>query len=207
MTFEPTIEESRKEVPVPTVKVVELQETGYKPNFKYPKGFIRWKGITYEEEKTRIDYDIEEDDIDWLNKINSESQIKLTEDELEKIIDRLEKATGFSQTLVPLNTVYEILPEFKDKADLLKKAYVYWRQKRMSRVGKYYPCGRPLIQNFEVDPDPDDTNPYVAFRPRVSEKPPRKVIFLKKEIYTYSKIGKKKFTGIIEKIKTNEKRF
>ncbi len=102
----------------------------------------------------------------------------LTNTDLELFIDRFEKVTGFEkQSLPTLDDMLSNREEIRNKTShtLLYDVYQYWKQKRLSRMyeydeKKYSNVGKPLLFQYEVPPDIDNPNPYVAFRPREREK-------------------------------------
>lgn len=177
-----TKSEKVKQIPTPVVRIKEIPNYVPLQNFRFPPGYIKYWGKTYDEEKTHVYYDLDDSDFEWLQNFNKNSQDqKLTEDEFELGIDRFEKATGFSTELVSISKAMQSIPQsLRDsKPKAMKKLYWYWKKKRLERISKQYPtCGKPLLEQFEIEPDPNDLNPNVAFRPREKEKPIRKVFII-----------------------------
>jgi hypothetical protein len=119
---------------------------------------------TYEEEKNNVLYDLEMDDFDWLSKN------KIKENEMEYLMDLFEKETGYSDELISLNQMDSNKMNSFDSR-VIQSVHSYWKKKRQSRVDKWYPIhGRPLLNEYETPPDPNDLSPNIAFRPRVEEK-------------------------------------
>lgn len=193
-------------IPVPEIKekegrVKDLGETRVE-KYEKPFGYIRYFK-TYNDEINEILYDMEEDDFDFLKKLNSGTNYQLTEKNFELMISKFEKETKFSSELIDISRIIHLF-EFPHK--IIKKTYQYWKDKRLKRISKQYPkCGKPLLCEFEIPPDQNDLNPNIAFRPR--EKPLKKKI---NEIDSFEKLNqlKKDFENlksIIECIKEREK--
>lgn len=205
------------EIPVPVAREVEdikaPANAATNTPFKPPHYYIKHTGPSIEEEWDHVDYDMEEDDEAIVK------MLKVSPDDFEMFIDRLEKINGYRPNLVTYKELKSIIEEghhrfarpdslltrlYQDQPAVLKRLYDYWRQKRLKRRNaerpvvstnnakldsallnikrkEYYPnCGMPLVQQYETQPEMEDLNPYVAFRPREKTQP-RKV--MEKKIY------------------------
>lgn len=196
------------EIPVPIAREVEsVAPANASAPFKPPHYYIKYTGPSIDEEWERVEYDMEEEDEPIVK------MLKLSPDDFEMFIDRMEKINGFRPQLVSYKELKSIIEEgqhrfarpdalltrlYQEQPTVLKRLYDYWRQKRLKRRyaerpvistnnakldsallnikrKEYYPnCGMPLIQQYETQPEMEDLNPYVAFRPREKTQP-RKV--------------------------------
>ncbi|KAJ3442925.1 enhancer of polycomb-like protein [Anaeramoeba flamelloides] len=104
-----------------------------------------------------VDYELDELDLVWLdsfnekiekqaiqNKKNNNSALETTpnvlhETEFEYIIDRLEKATGYSLKLISLK---DFLSQFSEFGGHIKEIYLYWVEKRKK-------LGEPLLFEYK----------------------------------------------------------
>jgi hypothetical protein len=160
--YEP--EEQEPYVPIPEVKeadskVVDLGEQG-ESSFTRPPTYIRYFQ-TWEQERNQIEYDMEETDFDFCK---SHSLNPL---DFEYLINVYERETGTSPDLIEWH-------ELRGMKSSTRYIFNYWRDRRFSRISRYYPkCGKPLITNYEIPPDPNDSSPFMVFRPR-EDKPPKK---------------------------------
>lgn len=170
-------------VPIPeidiAVPVVKEVDNPIIPKFKRTNIFIRFREKTLEEEKRQIEYDLDSSDDEWLSSVVNRERSLLSENDFEAVIDRFEKRTGFSRELPDFSEMPAI-PNISN--ELLRKIYDYWRAKRLARTSKktrkLYPCGKPLLVQFEVPPPFDNNDPLVPFRPREKDRYSRKVLFL-----------------------------
>jgi hypothetical protein len=178
-------ETSLENIDITVPVVVTLKNRSLDRKFTHPKHYIRYMANSYNKEKEQVDYDLDEQDDEWLIQSRNtwmDDDGKITEEEFELFIDRFEKATGLVKHALP--TLHEILEEHADLREItsdkaLERVYEYWKNKRHSRIFEYDEnlytnVGKPLLPHFEVPPDIDNPNPYVAFRPREREKPGKK---------------------------------
>lgn len=109
---------------------------------------------------------------------NEQARPKLLSEELELMIDIMEKATGF-ETIITVNEaekaivkkIPNLLQTFPTRArsgiiafkHVVQDVYSYWVQKRSK-------LKRPLLRRFWPVTASDDTNPHLVFRPREKEK-------------------------------------
>ncbi|KAL0481505.1 hypothetical protein AKO1_011204 [Acrasis kona] len=174
------------DIPVPVVIVHEETRRAVDNShpFKLPRHYIRYMGKSYEKQLQQIDYDLDEFDEEWLEehaRSIKKQDDAISESDFEFLIDRFERVTHFQKSLPTLQEMTEANPDVKESCSdkTLRKVYDYWQNRRRSRmypndVDLYQNIGKPLLMDFELAPDMDDTNPYVAFRPREREKPGRK---------------------------------
>lgn len=164
--YEP--EDQEAFVPIPEVKeaeskVKDLGEQG-ESTFVRPSTYIKYFQ-SFEEENKEILYDMDDEDLEFSSKYG------INAIEFEYLMDQFERETSFSPDLVE----WHELPQHVTKYVNARLVYQFWRDKRYSRICKYYPrCGRPLLTNYEIPPDPNDTSPFQVFRPREDKPPKRK---------------------------------
>eukprot|EP01080_Neovahlkampfia_damariscottae_P003473 gene3473-6122_t len=153
-----------KFIPIPDTAIVEIEETR-KSDFVNKNGYIKYIK-TFDDEKRSVLYDLEEDDFEWLSKNE-----QLKDDEMELLMDIFEKETGLSDELIEFDEINFDSYKTIESKKLKKKVYDHWRKKREKRIEKLYPkCGRPLLGEYEIPPDPNELSPNIAFRPRLDEK-------------------------------------
>ena len=149
--------------------------------YRVPRSYIRYKRKDYDEE---IEFVIDREDEEWyqktrfgpLAKDETESRSVLPLGMLERMLDLLEKLTGFDTIVTRDQAEKEILRQLpvldrmfprKDGGVTAKQVimdvYGYWVQKRSK-------LKRPLLRRFWPVTASDDTNPHLVFRPRQKEK-------------------------------------
>lgn len=146
------------EIPIPDIKedeskVVDHGERG-DSSFVRPNTYIRFFE-SWQFEKDQILYDMDDRDFDFIKKHN------IPGNDMESLIDLFEKETAFSDELIDFQSLGSLSNPYA------RTVFQYWKERRLSRCGRYYPrCGKPLLNHFELPPDPNDENPLGVFRPR-----------------------------------------
>jgi len=145
-------------IPIPNVRKV----TDYEQSYKHVKQFNRpYNYIEYDDTMTEglghlIEYDLDDEDIQFLEEINEEEEI-LTEDKFEFIVDMLEKESfyNFNGEVPSFQDVEKILRTVP--LEVMTAVYSYWKNRRME--------GHPLIPRFSLmRSDLALSSPYYAFR-------------------------------------------
>ncbi|CAL8106431.1 unnamed protein product [Calicophoron daubneyi] len=150
------------DVKIPVPDVVDCDEAYQK---LYPGGFVLPKQLVHirtvvlaEDEPT--EYDMDTEDEEWLSK----SELGITPEKFEAMIDRLERGCG--QKVMNLEEAKYLL---QDDPSLVIAVYDYWLNKRVQ-------CRTPLL--FSVRQERRDggsnSDPYVAFRRRSEKMQTRK---------------------------------
>lgn len=188
---------------MPTIVNVTSYERDVPATYQLPRAYVRHCRPSETEVENTVEYNLDEEDEIWLEnqplfglKINRRKSgdnahgntvLKpiLTLTIFERMIDVLEKATGFD-TIITLNqaehlilgkipSILRVFPSSHvNKGEQKKKdivtvktvvdsIYNYWVQKR-SKLKK------PLLRKFWPVTATNDTNPHQVFRPREKEK-------------------------------------
>lgn len=149
-------------IPTPTFKIVEEPE---EPPFERKTSYYHFHIPTQDELDAMVEYDLDDSDCEWLEQYNKELKggRRLSEDGLEFIIDRLEKAHCYSKskalTQVQAEKVLAEDSTHKVPPNHVGPVYKHWMKKRKGRK-------QPLLERFHEPPAFDDPSPLVAFRPR-----------------------------------------
>ena len=180
----------KHDIPVPLIRTVGSYECDVSAEYQAPLSYVRSHRPSPEELKEKLEYVLDAEDETWLNNnpkfggkndkkdANGHPLPRLSRDMLEKMIDILEKETGFDSIItthkaeevfrVQLPEFYRLFPSKPRNGvvatkHVLNDVYSYWMQKR-SRLK------RPLFRRFWPVTSLDDTNPHLVFRPREKEK-------------------------------------
>ncbi|GFR40774.1 hypothetical protein Agub_g1388 [Astrephomene gubernaculifera] len=172
-----------KEIPVPEVRIVPGYTREYLPLFRIPETYIRGKGGLGWSREDSCEYDLDNEDEDWLEGFNARGANRLSDERFELMLWRLELANAeANQRLMSepgYATDWRMLPAAvaainnmtRDEAlSVLRKhvcardaillaVYEYWRGKRER-------WGKPILRRLQAPTNPSDTNPYNVFRPR-----------------------------------------
>jgi enhancer of polycomb-like protein len=199
---------AKLEIPTPNIIDVEDYDKHIPANYQPPVSYVRYSRSTTDELVVALEYVIDAEDEVWLlnntkfggsagrnpppptkadsitgtsdeqRKVVTTPRPKLPLDYLERMMDVMEKATGFETIITVdeaerriLHMLPDLLYRFPTKAragittlkHVLQDVYTYWVQKRSK-------LKRPLIRRFWPVTASDDTNPHLVFRPREKEK-------------------------------------
>lgn len=184
-----TTSKIKQDIPVPLIRGVGSYAKDVSSCYEIPLSYVRYHRPTVEEFKETLEYVLDAEDEAWLeNNVRFGGAVKTTDDShppsrlsmelFERMIDILEKETGFDSIITTnkAEVVFrEQLPELFDlfphkprsgvvaTKHVLNDVYTYWMQKR-SRLK------RPLLRKYWPVTSLDDTNPHLVFRPREKEK-------------------------------------
>ena len=188
----------KHDIPVPLIRTVGSYECDVSAKYKASLSYVRCHRPTPDELKQTLEYVVDAEDELWLanntkfggaavvattssntpDSSNGRSPPRLSLELFERMMDFLEKETGFD-SIITTNQAEQVfraqIPEFfrlfptKPRngvvatKHVLNDVYMYWMQKR-SRLK------RPLFRRFWPVTSLDDTNPHLVFRPREKEK-------------------------------------
>ncbi|KAL3702341.1 hypothetical protein R1sor_020363 [Riccia sorocarpa] len=160
------------EIPTPEFLVVESYEKDYTRTFNQPPSYLRGRGARTEATEY-VEYDLDDEDEDWLNQLNAERRI-LSPERFEGMLYRLEimdhktreRTGGVPATLgtaVPVQlsreAAMDALRAQSSRQAVLTAVYDFWKSKR-DRWQK------PILRRLQPPPPVNDTNPFNVFRPR-----------------------------------------
>lgn len=176
---------------IPTPHVVVLENDRGRSKFSRPSNYIREVDRTFDEEE----YDMEGTDFEWLDDFNKNRKKPISQDTFEIIVRKIEYAQArykqpeseeqptpsnskakkkpkkpvklteeqIRASLMPLEFCFEQLRQERipgnPDLDAIGKVYSHWVERRVKK-------GRPLLPSLVPDADPNDQNPFIAFRPR-----------------------------------------
>ncbi|XP_011088108.2 enhancer of polycomb-like protein 1 [Sesamum indicum] len=160
------------EIPTPQFVVVDTYERDYSPTFTQPTSYLRARGARAEIGEF-VEYDLDNEDEDWLQEFNKERKT-LAAEKFETIIFKLEvldhKARERAGVITPtlgspipvlltFDAAVEALQALSIKYGLFQSIYNYWKEKRER-------WQKPILRRLQPPPPVSDTNPYNVFRPR-----------------------------------------
>ncbi|KAI3729200.1 hypothetical protein L6452_17853 [Arctium lappa] len=160
------------EIPTPEYVIVDTYERDYSPTFNQPASYLRARGARAEIGDF-VEYDLDNEDEDWLQEFNKEGMI-LPAEKFETILFKLEvldhKARERAGVITPtLGSPIPVLLTFDAASEALQalsiqygvfqSIYSYWKEKRERWL-------KPVLRRLQPPPPVNDTNPYNVFRPR-----------------------------------------
>lgn len=160
------------EIPTPQYVVVDTYERDYSRTFSQPTSYLRGRGARAELGEF-IEYDLDNEDDDWLQEFNNERKT-LPPEKFEFLIFKLEvldhKARERAGVITPtLGSPIPVLLQFDAAIEalqvqsfryaVLQSVYSYWKEKRER-------WQKPILRRLQPPPPVNDTNPYNVFRPR-----------------------------------------
>ncbi|XP_019176963.1 PREDICTED: uncharacterized protein LOC109172259 [Ipomoea nil] len=160
------------EIPTPEFVIVDTYERDYSRTFTQPTSYIHARGARAEIGEF-VEYDLDNEDEDWLHEFNNERKI-LPAEKLEIILYKLEvldhkareRAGVITPTLVShipvllsFDAAVEGLQSISTTYGVFQSIYSYWKDKREH-------WQKPILRHLQPPPPVNDTNPYNVFRPR-----------------------------------------
>ncbi|KAI3445515.1 hypothetical protein Pfo_002180 [Paulownia fortunei] len=160
------------EIPTPEFVIVDTYERDYSRTFTQPTSYLRARGARAEIGEF-VEYDLDNEDEDWLQGFNKERKTLVAE-KLETIIFKLEvldhKARERAGVITPtlgspipvlltFDAAVEALQALSIKYGVFQSIYNYWKEKRER-------WQKPILRRLQPPPPANDTNPYNVFRPR-----------------------------------------
>ncbi|KAL5205313.1 hypothetical protein ABZP36_033522 [Zizania latifolia] len=161
-----------QEIPTPQFDAVDTYERDYTRTFVQPTCYIRGRGARAEIGEF-VEYDLDNEDEDWLEDFNNERK-NLNTEKLEVILFKLEildhkareRAGAITPTfigpvpvLLQLDAAMEALQYLCVRYGVFQAVYNYWKAKREQ-------WQKPILRRLQPPPPVNDTNPYNVFRPR-----------------------------------------
>ncbi|KAL3160983.1 hypothetical protein ABBQ38_009373 [Trebouxia sp. C0009 RCD-2024] len=171
-----------KEIPIPDVRMVSSYSVEYLPVHKEPRVYIRGKAGVGWHEEDEVDYDLDEQDRQWLIAFNK-GQERLPYRRMELLLWRLDTANAeatdsafasagasIAERTSPAacattdhmsrEQAMEALTQVAAARQPVKDAvYRYWLDKRKQ-------LGKPLLRRLQAPTNSSDTNPHSCFRAR-----------------------------------------
>ncbi|KAL6137318.1 hypothetical protein ACLB2K_062610 [Fragaria x ananassa] len=159
------------EIPTPRFVVVDTYERDYSRTFAQPNSYLRARGARAELGEF-VEYDLDNEDEDWLEEFNRDNEI-LAPEKLETLIFKLEvldhkareRAGVITPTLaspIPVLLQLDVATEALQgplRYAVIRSVYEYWKDKRER-------WQKPILRRLQPPPPVNDTNPYNVFRPR-----------------------------------------
>ncbi|XP_073022445.1 uncharacterized protein [Primulina eburnea] len=160
------------EIPTPEFVVVDTYERDYSRTFSQPTSYLRSRGARAEIGEF-VEYDLDNEDEDWLQDFNRERKT-LAAEKLEIVIFKLEvldhKARERAGIITPtlglpipvlltFDAAVEALQSLSIKYGPFQSIYNYWKDKRER-------WQKPVLRRLQPPPPVNDTNPFNVFRPR-----------------------------------------
>jgi enhancer of polycomb-like protein len=224
------------EIPIPEILNVSSYESDYPTNYKQPDYYLRSKltcGLPPAETTSYVEYDLDNDDEDWLENYNDGSEV-LSAEKFEEMLWKLELACADANekimkantamaaargqvisyqekvdalgvvTNLPRDKALELLQEISGKQAILTAVYEYWTEKRQ-RLKK------PLLRRLQPPPAPNDSNPFNVFRPREKISRPQTRRRRENDVTSYDKLRQLRKSldisiGVLELSMKREKR-
>ncbi|KAK8956515.1 hypothetical protein KSP39_PZI000035 [Platanthera zijinensis] len=167
-----TVKKVSSEIPTPQYDVVETYERDYSRTFSQPSSYLRGRGARAEV-CDFVEYDLDNEDEDWLQDLNNERKI-LSPEKFESLLFKLEvmdyktrERAGVLQptfsspvpVLLQLDAAAEVLQRQSLQLGVIQSVFNYWKSKRES-------WQKPILRILQPPPPANDTNPYNVFRPR-----------------------------------------
>nr|BAJ33774.1 unnamed protein product [Eutrema halophilum] len=161
------------EIPTPQFVVVDTYERDYSPTFGQPASYLRARGARSELGEF-VEYDLDNEDDDWLYEFDKDDNKDLSPEMLESIIFKLEvldhktreRAGVITPTLgspipvlLQLDAAVEALQSLSINYGVFQAIFNYWKDKRKR-------WQKPILRRLQPPPPVNDTNPYNVFRPR-----------------------------------------
>ncbi|XP_020396300.1 enhancer of polycomb-like protein101 isoform X2 [Zea mays] len=161
-----------QEIPTPQFDGVDTYERDYTRTFAQPTSYIRGRGARAEIGEF-VEYDLDNEDEDWLEEFNSERK-NINPEKLEALLFKLEvldhrareRAGAITPTfigpvpvLLQLDAAMEALQYLSVRNAVFQAVYNYWKSKRER-------WQKPILRRLQPPPPVNDTNPYNVFRPR-----------------------------------------
>ena len=108
-----------------------------------------------------VNYDLDEEDAEFIANYNKAASKKITEDHFETLVDQLEKLSKISDGLASLQDVQQSLTGAL--AEAASALYEYWKDRRIRRAAPLMPTIRTYSSKL------NDQDPYICFRRRDSK--------------------------------------
>lgn len=170
---QPPVRKNSSEIPTPQYSVVDTYERDYTCTFSQPTSYLRVRGARAEIGDF-VEYDLDNEDEDWLEDYNSEKK-NLAPEKLEALLFKLEvldhktrERAGIVAPTFGSHVPVLLQPDAAAEAlqaqqnvrfTVFRDVYEYWKGKRER-------WQKPILRRLQPPPPVNDTNPYNVFRPR-----------------------------------------
>lgn len=152
-------------IPVPRVNEVKGYADAESLPFKMPDSYITSRGDEVSRVLERSDtvYDMDSEDDEWLNKFNVDRDVKVNEDDFEKIIDAFERGIyGSPEDYADVALVVDRCQLLASK-EVLEGVYDYWMAKRKKKHSALVP-----VFQFYKPKKPEQLNVKAVLRKKRS---------------------------------------
>ncbi|CAA6670799.1 unnamed protein product [Spirodela intermedia] len=164
------------DIPTPQFVIVDTYERDYTRTFNQTTSYLRGEELLVAaraELGEFVEYDLDNEDEDWLQEFNNERKI-LSDEKFESLLFKLEvldhKARERAGVITPtlgspvpvllqLDAAAETLEPQSIRYAVFQSVYNYWKKKREQ-------WQKPILRQLQAPPPVNDTNPYNVFRPR-----------------------------------------
>jgi enhancer of polycomb-like protein len=182
------------EIPIPEIRNVVSYKQDYRANYAKSQTYLRNKTFGAPPDDV-VEYDLDNDDEDWLVKYN-DGQNRLPGEKFEHMIWKLEVRCGEANELameivaanatekgqiisyqdkclamagtgaLPKGDALELLKHMSGRPAIMEAVYEYWCEKRLA-------TGKPCLRRLQPPPAPNDANPFNCFRQREKTNRPQ----------------------------------
>lgn len=182
------------EIPIPEIRNVVSYKQDYRANYAKSQTYLRNKTFGAPPDDV-VEYDLDNDDEDWLVKYN-DGQNRLPGEKFEHMIWKLEVRCGEANELameivaanatekgqiisyqdkclamagtgaLPKDDALELLKDMSGRPAIMEAVYEYWCEKRLA-------TGKPCLRRLQPPPAPNDANPFNCFRQREKTNRPQ----------------------------------
>jgi hypothetical protein len=153
-------ETPKTKIPIPETLQIKDYEKLVPKDYVRPTSYLRYKAATEKELDETIEYEMDDEDLDFVTKKLPAQKLSIKEDKFEQIIDRLEKESNKIGKMCEM----AVLETYKlGGGKVVNAVFNYWVTKR-GRLGK------PLVRRFQPPTSINDTSPHSTFRPREKEE-------------------------------------
>ena len=217
------------EIPIPEVLKVCSYEDDYEASYEQQERYLRSRITCGRPElenprKDVVEYDLDNDDEDWLKEYNKSSQKisqkALSEDDFERMIWKLELACGLANERVLAVTAQQAQEKgsalsYSDRCAALAStsnlpkdtaievlSEIVDKQAVIVAMYEYWVEKRkrtqkPCLRRLQPPPAPNDTNPFNVFRPREKIHRPQTRRRRENDVAGYEKMLKAKDSLIV----------
>ncbi|KAK6143805.1 hypothetical protein DH2020_024153 [Rehmannia glutinosa] len=146
------------EIPTPEFVIVDTYERDYSRTFNQPTSYLRARGARAEIGEF-VEYDLDNEDEDWLHDFNKERKTLVAENWKFYIIRPVKEHGSPIPVLLTFDAAVEALQASSITYGEFQSIYSYWKEKRER-------WQKPILRRLQPPPPVNDTNPYNVFRPR-----------------------------------------
>lgn len=167
----PTTKRKAGEIPTPQFVIVDSYERDYLRTFVQPSSYVRGRGARSEANEI-VEYDLDNEDDDWLQQLNRERTI-LSHESFEWLLFKLEILDYKARervgaipvfgmpvhVLLQQEAAFEVLRSQVSRPAVFSAVFDHWKAKRAK-------WQKPVLRRLQPPPPVSDTNPFNVFRPR-----------------------------------------